>query len=137
MSESFENARISSRSPRTLRRQLGRLTPRRFNSRQSWHRFSRDRRAGLIESVGGKPDVRQAHLIDQMVKTEWQALKLEAEAETANTGKERYGRLRLATDYRRQLLLLDRDLAKTIPKRASAAPQPATLNDYLEARGSP
>jgi hypothetical protein len=132
MSGSIETVRISSKHPLTMRRQLGRSTPRRYDSQQSWHRFSRDRRGALIERVGGKPDIRQAHLIDQMSHVEWQALKLEAEAEAAKTGKEQYDRLRLAADFRRQLLLLDRELALTT-KRSTAepAPRPARLAKCL------
>jgi|SRR6516165_6232993 hypothetical protein len=144
MSESFETVRVSSKSPVTKWRQLGRLTPRRYDSQQSWHRFARDRRGTLIERVGGKPDIHQAHLIDQMCHVEWQALKLESEAETAKTAKDHYGRLRLAADYRRQLLLLDRELVAA-SKRAASAPAPAepepildpiTYSRFLDGHGS-
>jgi hypothetical protein len=132
-SKSFESVRVSTRPLPTVRRQLGRSTPRRYNSQQSWRRFSRDRRGALIDRVGGKPNIRQAHLIDQMVTAEWRALQLEAEADAAKTGRERYGRLRIAADYRKQLLLLDRELDRTIPKAPPPAPRPtARLADIID-----
>jgi hypothetical protein len=103
----------------TYRQQSGRYTPQRFG-RQSWYRFLENRTAISNSEVHGEPTERQSRLIEHMINAEWQALKLEAEAETAKTGREQYGRLRLAADFRRQLLLLDRELARTTLSSAAS-----------------
>jgi hypothetical protein len=79
--------------------------------------------------VGGEPDDRQARIIDQMVHAEWQAVKIEAEADATTSEKARYGRLKLAAEYRRQLLLLDRDLAVATRRAASTPEEPAPILD--------
>jgi hypothetical protein len=110
----------------TQRRELGRLTPRRFTQTARW-RFNADRRGSYLRRIGGPPDERQALIIAQMVSAEWQALvcehnaakAAEADAEAATKA------LRLAAEFRRQLMLLDRDLAATMRKpreRARAKP---------------
>jgi hypothetical protein len=105
---------------RTYHRQLGRYEPLRFGPR-SWYRFRDDRTAISCRRVRGQPDERQAGIIEAMFNAEWQALRLEAEAEAAETAKERYSTLHLAVEFRRQQLLLDRDLAATMRKPPSPA----------------
>jgi len=113
---------ISRRS--TYHRQLGRMQPVRFSPHSRW-RFQADRAAILLRRVGGQPDERQAHLIDQMIHAEWQALMLGHEAKTAASEQLKYRRIDLAQEARRQLLLLDRELAATT-RQARAAPPPKT-----------
>jgi hypothetical protein len=97
----------------TYRQQVGLYTPFRFETR-SWYRFVQDRTANLLRRIGGSPDERQSGLIEQAIRCEWQALKLEAEAETADSDHSRHTKLRIAASYRRALLLADRDLAWTM-----------------------
>jgi hypothetical protein len=119
----------------THRREVGRSTPRRF-SRHAWWRFRQDRRAGYIRRIGCEPSERQALLIDQMVVAEWQALELEAKAR-GDTGRDQLESLRLATECRRRLLLLDRDLASTTRAKTPqgrpnpVGPQPPPSLDQL------
>lgn len=117
---------------RTWHRQTGRYTPHRFG-RQSWHRFLDDRTKILVRRVGGHPDERQGALIEAMINAEWQALKLEAEAEAAGApAKERYNALHLAAEFRRQLLLLDRDLTSTTRYKPAPAPSsPPSLTEII------
>jgi hypothetical protein len=142
MSEPHAGARIL-----THRRQLGRLTPRRF-TRPAWYRFSRDRRAGYIRRIGSDPDERQALLIEQMVQAEWSALVCdrrvaEAEARVAeakgaraktNAAKDGLEAMRRAAEFRRMLILLDRDLNRATPRPApTPAAPPKTLAEHLAA----
>jgi hypothetical protein len=117
----MSEARTTSQVP-THRRELGRSNPRSF-SQHSWWRFRQHRRGILIRRIGGEPDERQAGLIEAMVTAEWHALRLEAQAR-GEAGKAVLETLRLAAEYRRQLLLADRDLAAAT-RQAQAAAQPA------------
>jgi hypothetical protein len=69
-----------------------------------------------------------------MINAEWQALKLEAAVEAVETGKEQYAALHLAAEFRRQLLLLDRDLAQTTRKPPQQPQQLKTLAQHLAAK---
>jgi hypothetical protein len=107
-----EQAGILRRSSR--RQEIGRLMPRAFTKTCFW-RFGQDRRRGYIRRLGAPPDERQALLITQMVEAEWNKLRLEHEAKSA-TGKAGLERMRLSAEWSRQLLLLDRDLARATPR---------------------
>jgi hypothetical protein len=122
----------------TVKAQLRRVMPRTFNE-QSWHYFERDRRRSLIARCGGWAGEGEAYLIDQIINAEYQALKLEAAAEAAEREKDRYGRLRLATEYRRQLLLHERDLIAATKRKMAALPSAkvTTLNEHLARRRAP
>jgi hypothetical protein len=100
---------------------LGRMAPRTF-SRQGRHRFDRDRRASLVARCGGKVTERQALIIDQMVAAEWGALLAERDAARAPDPKDRAVAGKVATEARRLLLLLDRDLDRATPAPAPPAP---------------
>ena len=115
-------------------RQLGRHMPRTF-TRKSWWLFLSRRRTALVGTVGGQPDERQGRLIETLIRVEWAALESEETARTLK-GKAKIDALRLAAEYRRQMLLLDRDLARTLPKPApqSASPkEPPALPDLIAA----
>jgi hypothetical protein len=73
-----------------------------------------------VRRVGGEPDERQALLIAQMVAVEWSALEAEATARTLS-GRPQIDALKLGAEFRRQLLLLDRDLAWATRAREAAA----------------
>lgn len=115
----------------TQRRELGRLNPRRFTQTARW-RFNADRRGSYLRRVGGQPDERQALIIAQMIGAEWQALVCEHNAANADA-RTATEALRLAAEYRRQLMLLDRDLALTTRKPPSPAkPKPGVPQIDLE-----
>ena len=117
----------------TQRHELGRLTPRRFSQTARW-RFNQDRRGGYLRRIGGPPDERQALIISQMIGAEWQALVCEHNAANADV-RAATEALRLAAEFRRQLLLLDRDLAQTARKPPQPPlQQPKTLAQHLAAK---
>jgi hypothetical protein len=61
-------------------------------------------------------------LIDSMVNAEWQALLLERKAAEATTDWVATHSLRLGAEFRRILLLLDRDFDRTTPKPPPSTP---------------
>ena len=91
-----------------------------------------ERRALLVERVGGKPDERQAALIEEMINTEWQALRLEAQA-LSEAGKVMLLTMKLAAEYRRLYRLADRDLDRNParPPLPSDTDPPPTLSEHL------
>jgi hypothetical protein len=105
--------------PRTLtpRNPLGRYIPKAVSEPARW-RFTRDRREGYLRRIGGAPDERQALIITQMIDAEWQAWVCERKAAEANA-RVATEALRLAAEFRRQLMLLDRDLARTTTSPAA------------------
>jgi hypothetical protein len=129
MTERRGNSRIL-----TQRREIGRSTPRAF-TRTCWWRFASDRRGGYIRRVGGQPDERQGLIIAQMIEAEWNKLRCEHEARSA-TGKAAYELMKLAAEWSRQLLLLDRALAsatpRPVPAKARPGPPQLSLEDHLE-----
>jgi hypothetical protein len=69
-----------------------------------------------------------------MIGAEWQALVCEHNATNADA-RAAIEALRLAAEFRRQLLLLDRDLAQTTRKPPQQPPQqPKTLAQHLAAK---
>src|SRR6516164_11579003 len=114
---------LASARTHTHRDPLGRYTPVSFSPNARW-KFVRSRRASYVRRIGGDPDEREALIISQMIEAEWSALQAEAEARQL-TGKLRLASLRIAAEHRRQLLLLDRDLAATTRARAAAKPDPS------------
>ena len=82
----------------------------------------------MIARVGGKPDERQAALIEEMIGHEWQARRLEKQA-LGETGKAAFLTMKLATEYRRLYRLADRDLdrhpARQLPLPGDPVEQPA------------
>jgi hypothetical protein len=128
MTEAHETSRI-----RTNASELGRITPRRFSAPAKW-RFRQDRRTAYLRRCGGEPSERQAMIIDQMLTSEWTALQLEAKAKN-ETGKAALDMLRVAAEYRRQLLLLDKELAGTTRRQPAARPRPGpgqiTLEEHI------
>jgi hypothetical protein len=113
----------------TGRRELGRLTPRRYTQTARW-RFNADRRGSYLRRIGGPPDERQALIVDQMINAEWRALVCENKATNAEAGAA-MRQEQLATEWRRQLLLLDRDLAATM-RKPPQAPVEVVPPDPLE-----
>jgi hypothetical protein len=74
-------------------------------------------------------------LIEAMINAEWRALELEADAGAAETKKEKHTALNLAAKWRRQLLLLDRDLVRATGKPSPQPPEkPKTLAEHLAAK---
>jgi hypothetical protein len=128
-----EQAKIT-RTRSSQLREIGRLQPRTFRE-EGWWRFSRDRRRGYVRRLGGPPDERQGLLISQLVTAEWNKLKCEHEARGVS-GKAAYDLMKLAAEWSRQLLLLDRDLARTMPPPAPqpAAPSPSLAEVLAERR---
>jgi hypothetical protein len=123
----------------TYRQQSGRYTPQRFGQ-QSWYRFLENRAAIYVDEVGGEPSQRQSRLIEQMVNAEWQALKLERQAENIEDARDLLRFVDAAAEWRRQLLLLDRELAATMRRAAASTatpgkgrpgPNQATLDEQL------
>jgi len=106
---------VRPRAAMTRRNLVGRYLPKSVSDKAR-RRFGIDRREGYLRRIGSEPDERQALIIQSMVAAEWSALKLEFEASIAETGKEKYGRLRLLIDdaQRRkgigELLTLNRTL---------------------------
>jgi hypothetical protein len=98
--------------------------PRTF-SRQSWHRFSRDRRRRYLTDIPGDPTTAQAARIESMVRLEWSALKAEVQGTLmADREAREFRRLydRLLSDHMRSLE----------PKLASRRTK--TLADHLGSR---
>ena len=129
-------ASVHSRSV-NFRDPLARYTPRN-TSYQSARRFYRERLTEYFRRVGGSPNEHEAQLIDQMINEEWQALRLEGEAGETEDEKKRYGRLRQALDYRRLLMLHDRELTtatnRKLPmsvRRNKPGPPQLSLEEHL------
>jgi hypothetical protein len=114
-------ASVSLARPRSVsyRNVLGRYVPKRFSAPSRW-RFVRDRQAGYLRRIGGGvPTEHQALIIQQLIEAEWSKLRCEHEAKNV-AGKAVYELLRLAAEWSRQVLLLDRAL---VARRLTMAAQ--------------
>jgi hypothetical protein len=127
MTEEHAKTRRNSR-----RSAIGRMVPRSFSEPCRW-RFDRDRRAGYVRRCGGALTDAQALIVDQMIRAEWLALRTERDAAEAAEPRDRAELLRLAAEHRRQLLLLNRDLEKTI--RLPEPARPPSLAGLFAGRG--
>jgi hypothetical protein len=119
----IQSRKKSPQTPGHLR-QLGRSTPHTFD-KHAKSRFGKQRRASYLRRVGGEPDDRQAFLIDAMLHAEWTALQLEAKAQNEE-GKTAFLLLQQAAEYRRQLLLADRELARATKRPVVVEATPNT-----------
>jgi hypothetical protein len=129
------SALARTRSKVSYRNPLGRLRPVSFSDK-SLSRFRDDRIGEYRERIGGEGDERQRLIIEQMISAEWQKLRCENEAQRA-TGKDAYDLMRLAAEWSRQLILLDRNLASATPrpsqsKASKPGPSQITLEQHLE-----
>jgi hypothetical protein len=97
-------------------------------------RHSRTRRDEYLRRIDSEPDDRQALIISSMIDAEWNAYVCEIkahEADPATAAK----MLRLAAEWRRQLLLLDRDLDLTCRRSLEpSSERPKTLAEHLAAK---
>jgi hypothetical protein len=140
-------ASVSLARPRSVshRNVLGRYVPKRFSAPSRW-RFVRDRQAGYVRRVGGGvPTEHQALIIQQMIDAEWSALicdrraaeadRRAAEATSAraktSAAKDARDALSQAVNFRRLLLLLDRDLARATPRPAPPTERSPSLAEVL------
>jgi hypothetical protein len=121
------------------RNPLGRYSPKRVNEHTRW-RFIRNRRAELLQRIGGgPPNARQALAIEMLAKSEWTLFVAEHDADAAEGARPRGAALRVANDARKQVLLWHRELTAATPPPASAAEPPgAALDRHIESlrRGS-
>ena len=112
----MENREIPRKS-QTKAAALGRLTPRSVSD-DARLRFEKERRNGYLRRIGGgPPDERQSFLIDQMMLSEWRAFELEERAKRSRSSRAAASMWRQAAEYRRQLLLADRELARATPRQ--------------------
>jgi len=117
----------------TNSQELDRSLPRSF-SQHARYRFTRQRRRAYLSELVGPPDRRQVGLIDVLISAEWDWLRFEAEANTAD-GRTADEKRRMAAECRRQFLLAGREFGRLKPKeRASAEekPDPLSLAQHLE-----
>jgi len=110
------------------------MVPRSFSAPCRW-RFDRDRRAAYVKRCGGSLSEAQALIVDQLIAAEWMALKTERDA-AAVQGRDRIDLMRLAAEHRRQVLLLNRDIERTIRPPDAEPARPPSLAEYLAMRGA-